>query len=118
MLSFRSARSALCCAIGLQRDLAETAWRPPGQELRVRIGMHTGEMVTDDTGDLFGKHVIVAARIGDLAQGEEILVSSLVRPIAEPRGDITFSSPRVVELRGIGGTETVWSVDWRSYGHI
>jgi adenylate cyclase len=116
MLSFRSARSALRCAIGLQRDLAETAWSPPGQELRVRIGMHTGEMVTDDTGDLFGKHVIVAARIGDLAQGEEILVSSLVRAIAEPRGDITFSSPRVVELRGIAGTETVWSVDWRGYG--
>ncbi len=82
----------------------------------MRIGMHTGEMVTDETGDLFGKHVIVAARIGDLAKGEEILVSSLVRAIAEPRGDMTFSSPRVVELRGIGGTETVWSVDWRSYG--
>src|SRR3954462_2876232 len=45
MLSFRSARSALRCSIGLQRDLAETAWSPPGQELRVRIGMHTGEMV-------------------------------------------------------------------------
>lgn len=114
MLSFRSARSALRAAIGLQRDLADSAWSPPGQELRVRIGMHTGEVVVDESGDLFGKHVIVAARIGDLAQGAEILVSSLVRQIAEPRGDITFTSPRVVELRGIGGTETVWSVDWRS----
>ena len=77
--------------------------------------MHTGEMVIDESGDLFGKHVIVAARIGDLAEGEEILVSSLVRQIAEPRGDISFMSPRVVELRGIGDTETVWTVDWRSY---
>jgi len=116
MLCFRSARSALRSAIGLQRDLSETAWCPPGQELRVRIGMHTGEVVVDDTGDLFGKHVVVAARIGDLAHGAEILVSSLVRELAEPRGDISFHSPRVVELRGIGRTETVWSVDWHGHG--
>ena len=69
MLCFRSARSALRAAIGLQRDLAETAWSPPGQELSVRIGMHTGEVVVDEAGDLFGKHVVVAARIGALAQG-------------------------------------------------
>ena len=75
--------------------------------------MHTGEVVVDDGGDLFGKHVVVAARIGALAEGGEILVSSLVRQIAEPRGDITFVSPRDVELRGISGIETVWTVDWR-----
>jgi adenylate cyclase len=115
MLCFRSARSALRAAIGLQRDLSETAWCPPGQELSVRIGMHTGEVLVDNAGDLFGKHVVVAARIGALAQGAEILVSSLVRQIAEPRGDITFQAPRQVELRGIEGVETVWTVDWRSH---
>ena len=82
----------------------------------MRIGMHTGEVVADDSGDLFGKHVVVAARIGALAAGGEILVSSLVHQIAEPRGDITFHSPRTVELRGIGDSETVWSVDWAGYG--
>jgi class 3 adenylate cyclase len=116
MLCFRSARSALLSAIGVQRDLSGTAWSPPGQELRVRVGVHLGEVVVDDEGDLFGKHVVVASRIGALAEGAEILVSSLVRQIAEPRGDIRFHSPREVELRGIGGAETVWSVDWRGYG--
>ena len=116
MLCFRSARSALLAAIGIERDLAHSTWSPPGQELRVRIGMHTGEVVADDSGDLFGKHVVVAARIGALAAGGEILVSSLVHQIAEPRGDITFHSPRTVELRGIGDSETVWSVDWAGYG--
>jgi adenylate cyclase len=116
MLCFRSARSALLAAIGVERDLSQTAWSPPGQELQVRIGMHTGEVVVDDGGDLFGKHVVVAARIGALAVGGEILVSSLVRQIAEPRGDISFHSPREVELRGIADIETVWSVDWAEYG--
>ena len=77
--------------------------------------MHTGEVVVDEAGDLFGKHVVVAARIGALALGAEILVSSLVRQIAEARGDITFHSPRQVELRGLEGVETVWTVDWRTY---
>lgn len=115
MLCFRSARSALLAAIGVQRDLATTHWSPPGQELRVRMGVHLGEVLVDDAGDLFGKHVVIAARIGALAQGAEILVSSLVRQIVEPRGDFSLVAPRSVELRGIGGTETVWSLDWRNY---
>jgi class 3 adenylate cyclase len=112
MLCFRSAHSAISVAIAIQRDLARTHWCPPGYQLRMRIGMHTGEVVMDDSGDLFGKHVVVAARIGALAAGDEILVSSLVRQIAEPRGDITFFAPRDVELRGLGGVETVWAVEW------
>lgn len=116
MLCFRSARSALLAAIGIQRDLPGRPWAPPGQELRVRMGVHLGEVVVDGSGDLFGKHVMVAARIGGLAEGSEILVSSLVRQIAESRGDITFHHPRQVELRGIGEVETVWNVDWQGYG--
>jgi len=112
MLCFRSAHAALFCAIGIQRDLARREWCPD-YEFRERMGLHTGEVVMDATGDLFGKHVVVAARIAALAAGGEILVSSLVRQIAEPRGAIAFVSPREVELRGIGGVETVWGVNWR-----
>jgi len=112
MLCFRSAHSAIFCAIGIQRDLARSEWCAD-YEFRERMGMHTGEVVMDDSGDLFGKHVVVAARIAALADGGEILVSSLVRQIAEPRGTVTFVSPRDVELRGISGVETVWTVNWR-----
>ena len=112
MLCFRSAHSAIFCAIGIQRDLARREWCAD-HEFRERMGMHTGEVVMDDSGDLFGKHVVVAARIAAIADGGEILVSSLVRQIAEPRGAVTFVSPRDVELRGISGVETVWTVNWR-----
>ncbi len=79
------------------------------------MGLHTGEVLVDNDGDLFGKHVVVASRIGALAAGGEILVSSLVRQIAEPRGDLAFVEPRVVELQGISDLETVWSIDWRAF---
>jgi adenylate cyclase len=115
MLCFRSARSAILAAIGIQRDLTREEWRPPDRDFRVRMGLHTGEVLVDNDGDLFGKHVVVAARIGALAAGGEILVSSLVRQIAEPRGDLSFVEPRAVELRGIEDVETVWSVNWRAF---
>jgi len=58
---------------------------------------------------------VIAARIGALAEGGEILVSSLVRQIVEPRGDLSFLESRDVQLRGIGGQETVSSLDWRAF---
>ncbi len=81
------------------------------------MGVHTGEVLARDDGDLFGKHVVVAARIGALADGAEILVSSLVRQIVEPRGDLAFASARDVELRGLGVIETVHAVDWDGFEH-
>ena len=45
-------------------------------------------------GELIGQHVVVAARIAGLAEGGQILVSSLVEQIASPRGDLSFASPR------------------------
>jgi class 3 adenylate cyclase len=44
-LAFGSASEALHCAIGIQRALAERD--PDGQELRVRIGLHTGEPIRE-----------------------------------------------------------------------
>lgn len=115
MLCFRSARQALLFSIGLQRDLERQHVEAPDFAVRVRVGLHVGEVMVDDTGDLIGRHVVVAARIADLADGGEILASALVKQIAEPRGDIAFVDPWEVELKGIGGVETVYRVDWRSF---
>jgi class 3 adenylate cyclase len=115
MMCFRSARAALLSSMGIQRDLARNAETDPDRILRVRMGLHTGEVLVGDDGDLFGKHVVVAARIAGLAQGGEILVSSLVRRIAEARGDLPFTEPRAAELRGIDGVEMVSSLEWSAF---
>lgn len=114
MLSFRSARQAILCAIGVQRDLVRQAEATPDQSVRIRIGLHTGEVLVDDDGDLFGRHVMVAARIGAHASGGQILVSSLVKQIAEPRGDLVFNNPADVVLKGLDRPQTVFEVDWDS----
>jgi class 3 adenylate cyclase len=65
--------------------------------------------------DIFGRHVMIAARVGSQAQGREILVSALVREIASARGDLTFGEARQVTLKGIEGEHLVFPVEWQTY---
>lgn len=123
MLCFRSAHQALLAGIGMQRDLARLGPNllpdepvdESARRLRVRMGAHTGEVLMQDDGDLFGKHVIVAARVGALATGAQILVSSLLKQIAEPRGDISFGPPFEANLKGIDGQSVIHEVEWSRY---
>jgi len=114
MLAFPSARRALGCAIDVQREVDAIGPRDADWALKVRIGAHTGEVIVGDNGDLLGHHVNVAARIADEASGGEILVSSLVKEIAEARGDLAFGEPRTVTLRGLDGQWRLHPVLWAS----
>jgi class 3 adenylate cyclase len=112
MLSFPSARSALSCMIDVQRSLAAVARSRPADSLRVRVGVHTGEVIRGDDGDLFGRHVVMASRVAGSARGGEILASGLVRELVEPRGEFTFGPKRMVTLKGLGETQAVHAVEW------
>ncbi len=74
MLAFPDPCEALDCAIEVQRAFAERERDGSGESLRVRMGLHTGEVISEE-GDYFGKNVILAARIAAQAVGGEILVS-------------------------------------------
>jgi DNA-binding NarL/FixJ family response regulator/class 3 adenylate cyclase len=111
LLAFPTARAALRCAIEVQRALPLDG--APG--LRVRMGMHTGEPAIRED-DLHGRAVVKAARIADLARGGEILVSSIVRELAEADADLGdelwFEDGREVELRGLRGRHFVMAARW------
>jgi class 3 adenylate cyclase len=111
MLAFPSARDAVRCAIGIQLALAEQVSKE--EELRVRIGLHTGEPVRE-ADDFFGKAVILAARIAAEARGSEILVSSLVRDLTESLGEFTFEPSTEAELKGLTGMYRLSAVRWRT----
>jgi class 3 adenylate cyclase len=112
MLRFRSARRAISCMCDVQRALTAYAAAHPMSAVRVRAGVHTGEVMLGDDGDLFGRHVIMAARISGEARGGEVLVSSLVREIVEPRGDVEFGPSRTVNLKGLGVEHLVHPIRW------
>jgi class 3 adenylate cyclase len=110
LLAFPSARRALHCAIDLQRSLSR---REDDLDIRVRIGVHTGEVLRDAE-TFFGKTVIQAFRVADLAAGGEILVSSLTRELVASAGDLRFEPPRTVTLKGLEGAHTVFAVSWQT----
>ncbi|MEP6909454.1 MAG: ABC transporter substrate-binding protein [Actinomycetota bacterium] len=71
---FSRARDAAAAAADGQRALASHAW-PEGAELRVRMGLHTGEPVVSDEGRYHGMGVHRTARIMAAGHGGQILAS-------------------------------------------
>lgn len=112
MLAFDSTRRALRAMIQAQQEITELfeSEEPP---LRIRVGGHTGEAIADDSGDLYGYHVNLAARIADQADGGEILVSELLKQIGEARGEFRFGDPRKAQLKGLSGSYVMYPVSWR-----
>ena len=111
MVVFSSARRAILCAIAIQRAIAGYSANHPEEPIRVRIGLHTGEVIKESD-DFFGKNVIFAARITAKARGGEILVSSVLKELTESAGDIPFGEGRYVELKGISGAHQVYEIQW------
>ena len=89
MASFQDVPSAVVCAMGIQdalKDFNQSRETP----VRVRIGIEAGEPV-EDSGDLFGSAVQMAARLCGLAEGGAILVSRTVRDACSG-ADLRFES--------------------------
>ena len=112
LLAFASPREAVRCAAGIQAAFDDHSREHPEEPIRVRIGLHTGEAIQDED-KFFGKTVIEAFRIADLARGGEILVSSELKERVDDGGDLRFDAGREVELKGISGTHRVFAVHWQ-----
>lgn len=81
LAAFRSAKDALSAAVAAQRTIAAHDW-PEDVELRLRIGIHSGDADSSD-GRYVGLAVHRAARIGAAAHGGQVLVSSATRELVE-----------------------------------
>jgi class 3 adenylate cyclase len=94
-VAFPTPASGLRCGVALQRAFAHYSRSHPDEPISVRIGLHTGEAISDsDT--FFGKTVIHAFRIADLAASREILVSGHLKQLVEARGSFNFADERPV----------------------
>jgi class 3 adenylate cyclase len=109
-VSFDDPRSGVECAVDIQRRLAKHR-HVHGFAPLVRIGLHIAE-ATRTNGDYSGGGVHIAARVGAMAEGEEIIVSANV---VTASGVLPFpmSEPRAVHLKGIKKPVDIHTVDWR-----
>ena len=92
--SFVRARQAVAAAIELQRAHVKASW-PGGVDVRVRLGLHTGEPAIGDEG-YTGLDVVRASRIAAVSAGGQVLLSDTTRSIVA--GDLGDG----VSLRSIG----------------
>jgi predicted ATPase/class 3 adenylate cyclase len=83
MAVFSDARGALASSVEAQLGLGAEAW--PGEPLRVRMGVHTGDSVARE-GDFFGPAVNRTARIMTAAHGGQILASGKAVEMGIPDG--------------------------------
>jgi class 3 adenylate cyclase len=77
--SFPRARDAVSGALAAQLRLGAERW-PEGTEVKVRMGLHTGEPTLGEEGYL-GLDVVRGARIASAAHGGQVLVSETTRAL-------------------------------------
>jgi len=108
-VAFPDARSALRCAVAVQRALAEHR-RSEGFSLEVRIGIHAGE-ATRRGEDYGGAEVHRAARIAGLADGGEILASRST--VDDVGSEVPYTASGDASLKGFTQPVALVRVSWR-----
>jgi len=91
---FTSPSACVAAAIEMQRAFAAHPW-PPGGEVNVRMGVHSGE-ASETAAGLIGLDVHRAARIAAVAYGGQILVSAATAAL------LRDSLPVGASLRDLG----------------
>jgi class 3 adenylate cyclase len=103
--AFATPAAAVDAAIAIQRALDEEPIAPD-----IRIGVHSGKAFHKDDDDYAGQGVHLAARIGALAGGSEILVSTASLDGAQR---FRLSEPRSETLKGFAEPVELAAVAWR-----
>jgi len=112
MVAFGSARRAVACAVGIQRALEQHSRQHPDQQVRVRIGLNTGEAIREEA-DLFGAAVNAAARIAAKAKGGQILLSETVRGVLGRAKDVELVDRGRFRLKGFPERWRLYEVAWQ-----
>ncbi len=106
--AFPAAGRALDAAVRVQRAMAAEAW-PRGAEIRVRVGVHTGE-AEERAGNYFGPAVNYAARLMGAARGGQLLVSAVTAAILGSRDDVDLRDLGRTALTGVAAPVQVFCV--------
>ena len=91
--SFHRADDAAAWARELQLEASSEPW-PGGVELRLRIGLHTGE-TEERAGSYFGAAVNTAGRIAAAGHGGQILVSGVTSDLLDRREVLDLGTYRL-----------------------
>jgi predicted ATPase/class 3 adenylate cyclase len=95
LVIFERTADAVAATVDAQRALAAEPWPDDGQ-VRVRMGIHTGDGRLDADGEYVGTDVHRAARVAAAGHGGQVLISEATSTL------VADQLPTGVELRALG----------------
>jgi predicted ATPase/class 3 adenylate cyclase/DNA-binding CsgD family transcriptional regulator len=101
VIAFARAADAVACALALQRA--------PLAPIKLRIGVHTGDVNLRDEGNYIGPTINRTARLRDLAHGGQTVLSGATEPLVVDQlpPDVTLTDLGVHPLRDLPRPERV-----------
>ncbi len=106
---FPRANAAVAAVADAQRELAAQEW-PDGVQVRVRMGLHTGEPLVGEQ-RYIGLGVHRAARIGAVAHGGQVLLSNATRELVEELDGVSVRELGSYRLKDIDQPERLYQLD-------
>ncbi|GLS34227.1 Adenylate cyclase, class 3 [Mesorhizobium albiziae] len=113
MASFTSPAEAVDCAVSIQQGFQRYN-RGNAEPIHIRIGLDCGEPV-EDSNDLFGSTVQLAARLCSAASSDQILVSKNIR--RQHGGRDLFVQTKDKRLKGFSHLVPAFECSWTAPGH-
>src|SRR3954451_4311995 len=104
LAEFASPIAALRCALAIQRDLSEA------DGLRLRIGLNLGDVIVEQSGDIYGEGVNIAARLEALAEPGGILISGKIYGEVEGKIEASFEDMGERQVKNIARPVRVYAV--------
>jgi TolB-like protein/class 3 adenylate cyclase/Tfp pilus assembly protein PilF len=102
IVEFRSVVDAVRCAIEVQNGLIErNAGVPEDRRIQFRVGIHVGDVVEEEDGDLMGDGVNIAARLEGVAEPGAICLSEDAYRQVKARLDLAVTDLGPVALKNI-----------------
>lgn len=101
VIAFARAADAIACALDLQRA--------PLAPIKLRIGVHTGDIQLRDEGNYIGPTINRTARLRDLAHGGQTVLSGATEPLVVDQlpADVTLTDLGTHPLRDLPRPERV-----------
>lgn len=109
LTSFTSASSAVSCAIAINQAFAARNPNNRDKMIQVRTGICAGEPVEEDN-RLFGSAVLLASRLCDYAEPNQILIAPVVKELCLGKG-FNFLDRGETQFKGFDQPQRVYEVE-------
>src|SRR6185437_3069549 len=110
LVEFRSVVDAVRCALEIQAGMAERNAVAADRAIKFRIGIHLGDVVEEEDGDLMGDGVNIAARLEGIAEPGGICLSAVAYESVRDKIDAAFADLGEKELKNIARRVRVYAL--------